>query len=48
MQQQAIKHLVDEAKSVTHEAKEIVYKLLNEPMEEKHKRMVLELFRLLK
>ena len=48
MSEQSVKHLIDEAKSVTHEAKEIVYELLNEPMEEKHKRMVLELFRLLK
>ena len=43
-----VKELLQEAKSVTREAKELVYILLNEPMEEKQKQMILKLFRLLK
>ena len=43
-----VKELLQEAKSVVREAKELVYDLLDEPMTEKQKQMILKLFRLLK
>ena len=48
MKQSVVKKKIVEAKEVIEKAKYIVYDLLNEPMEEKQKEKVLELFRLLK
>jgi hypothetical protein len=48
MSKSRVKELLQEAKSVTQEAKELVYILLDEPMTEKQKQMILKLFRLLK
>jgi len=48
MSESRVKELLQEAKNVTQEAKELVYILLNEPMNDKQKQMILKLFRLLK
>ncbi len=48
MSKTRVKELLQEAKNVTREAKELVYILLNETMEDKQKQMILKLFRLLK
>ena len=48
MSESRVKELLQEAKNVTQEAKELVYILLDEPMNDKQKQMILKLFRLLK
>ena len=42
------KNLINEAKDQLHGVKQIVIKLLNEPMTNEQKEMVLELYRLVK
>jgi hypothetical protein len=48
MRKQSVKDLLQEAKITIREAKELVYHLLNEPMAEEQKQIILKLFRLLK
>jgi len=48
MSKTRVKELLQEAKDVTREAKGLVYILLDEPMTDKQKQMILKLFRLLK